>query len=178
MLHLYFAAEDAAGGSPLAALGVDGKSLLFQLITFILVFMLLKKFAFTPISKMLAERRKLIEEGVKAGQELEAARAKIEKEHDRVVREARLEADKIMANAHKEARDMVRGAESTATRKADSILADAEVRINEEQNRAKRALEKDIIGLVSDATEAIVGEKIDAKKDGEIIKKLMNERAS
>ncbi len=177
MLHMYFAAEEA-GGSPLAALGVDGKSLLFQLITFVLVFLLLKKFAFTPISKLLAERRKTIDEGVKAGLEYEKARAKIEKEHERIVREARVEADKVMANANKEAREVVRDAEKTAQRKADTIIADAEVRIHEEQQRAKRGLEKDIIGLVSDATEAIVGEKIDAKKDNEIIRKLMNERTA
>ena len=44
MIHLFFAAETAdaaAEASPLAALGVDGKSLLFQLITFLLVFLIL-----------------------------------------------------------------------------------------------------------------------------------------
>ena len=177
MVHMFFAAEES-GGSPLAALGVDGKSLIFQIITFLLVFLLLKKFAFTPISSMLAERRKTIEEGVKAGQEYAKIRAKIEEEHEIVIRTARVEADKIVANANKEARDVVRDAEKTAQRKADGILADAELRINEEKERAKRTLEKDIIGLVSDATEAIVGEKIDAKKDSDIIRKIMHERAS
>jgi F-type H+-transporting ATPase subunit b len=174
---MFFASEEAAG-SPLAALGVDGKSLIFQLITFVLVFLILKKFAFGPISKMLAERRKTIDEGVKAGLEYEKARAKLDKEHERIVREAHVEADKIVGNANKEAREVVREAEKTAQRKAESVLTDAEARIHEEQERAKRSLEKDIIGLVSDATEAIVGEKIDAKKDGEIIRKLMNDRAA
>ena len=39
------------------------------------------------------------------------------------------------------------------------------------------ALEKDIIGLISEATEAIVGEKVDMAKDGEIIDKILKRRA-
>ncbi len=35
MIHMLFAAESTVEASPLAALGVDGKSLLFQLITFL-----------------------------------------------------------------------------------------------------------------------------------------------
>ena len=176
MIHLMtFAAEDAAG-SPLAALGVDGKSLIFQLITFLFVFLILKRFAFKPISKMLGERRKLIDEGVKAGQEFEKERAQLEKEHKEIVREARVEADKIIATAHKEARDVVRTAEQAAARKADTILADAEVRIGEESERAKKALEKDIVGLISEATEAVVGEKVNSAKDAEIIDRVLKSR--
>ena len=89
MMHLLFAADES--GSPLAALGVDGKSLVFQLITFLFVFLILKRFAFKPISNMLRERRKLIDEGVRAGQELEKERAKLDKEHQAIVREARVD---------------------------------------------------------------------------------------
>ncbi len=43
----------------------------------------------------------------------------------------------------------------------------------EETEHARRKLEKDLVGLVSEATEAVVGEKVDAKKDAELIKKAM-----
>ena len=176
MNPLLFASEAADSGSPLAALGVDGKSLVFQLITFILVFAVLQRYAFKPISKMLAERRKLIDEGVRAGQEFEKERAKLEKQHQDIVREARNEADNIIATAHKESRDVVRTAEKTAHRKTEAMMADAEVRIAEESHRAKKALEKDIVGLVSEATEAIVGEKIDATKDAAFVDKIIKSR--
>ncbi len=77
MTNLIFAAEEAAASdSPLAALGVDARSLIFQLLTFVLVFLVLQRFAFKPISRLLAERRKTIDEGVRAGQELAKERAK------------------------------------------------------------------------------------------------------
>jgi F0F1-type ATP synthase membrane subunit b/b' len=55
-------------------------------------------------------------------------------------------------------------------------LADAEVRIHEETEHARRNLEKELVGLVSEATETIVGEKVDAKKDAELVKKAMKGR--
>lgn len=182
MLHpvmLFAATEEAAEAaeaSPLAALGVDGKSFLFQIITFVLVFLILKKFAFKPITKLLAERRKTIDDGVKMGLRMEKEKAKFDSELTDVLRDARKEADKIIATGHKEAREIVRDAEKNAARKADSMMADAELRIAEESEKAKLKLEKDIVGLISEATEALVGKKVDPKADAEIIDKILRSR--
>lgn len=173
MLHLTFAAEETSSG--IGALGISVGAFIIQLLTFVLVFLLLKKFAFTPVIKMLNERRKVIDDGVKMGEKLSKERAKFDAELADTMRKAREEADHIIATGHKEAREVVREAEKSAQRKADTILADAEVRINEESQRAKRALEKDIVNIVSEATEAIVGEKVDAKKDAEIIDKILKD---
>ena len=174
MIQLYFAAEEATHqASEGLPLGLDLKTLIFQLITFVLLFMLLKKFAFKPIVKLLNQRFKVIEDGVLLGQKMEKEQAKLEEQKAEVLRKARHEADAIVATAHKEAREVAREAEKAAQRKADATLADAEIRIQEESERAKRALEKDIVGLVSEATEAIVGEKVNPKKDAEIIDKVL-----
>lgn len=184
MILQFFAAEEAAHGvsteaaneassSGIGALGVSPQAFLVQLITFVIVFLLLKKFAFTPIIKLLNERHKVIEDGVRMGLKMEKAKAKLDSDIAAAMSEARSEADKIIAGGHKEAREVVRDAEKTAQRKADSILADAEVRLKEEETHARRNLEKEIVGLVSEATEAVVGEKADAKTDQEIIAKVL-----
>ncbi len=175
MTHLFFAAEQSAEG--IGALGISISAFIIQAVTFLFVFLLLKKFAFTPIIKLLNERRRVIDEGVKMGEKLSKEQAKFDAKLAETMSKAREEADHIIATGNKEARELVREAEKTAQRKADSILADAEVKINEESDRAKRALEKDIVGLISEATEAIVGEKIDPKKDAETIDRILKSRA-
>lgn len=175
VIHLFASETESASG--IGALGINPGAFIIQLISFVFVFVLLKKFAFKPVTKLLVERRKTIDAGVRAGQEFAEVRAKMEKEHVEIVKKARHEADQIVANAHKEARDVVREAEKVAARKADTMLSDAEVRIGEESERAKRALEKDIVGLISEATEALVGEKVDVKKDAAIIDKILKNRA-
>lgn len=174
MLPIYFAATDAAEQSGI--LGFNPQVLVFQLLTFVLVFALLKKFALDKIVAILDNRHKVIDDGVRLGRELERERDKLEQETARITREARLEADRIIANSHKEAREILRDAEQAAKRKTDAMVADAEARIHEDTQAAKRKLEKDIVSLVSEATEAIVGEKVDPKKDAEIIKKVIQKR--
>lgn len=173
MNPLYIFAAESADASPLAALGIDFKSFLFQLATFALVFLVLKQFAFKPIGKMLARRREVIDAGVRAGLEMEKLKAKLDKDIANEVSAARAEGDKIVASAHKEAREIIREAEKTAQRKADHMLADAEAKLDEESKRVKRKLEKDIVSLVSDATETIVEEKVDAIKDASLIDKAL-----
>lgn len=171
-MNLLFAAE----GAEALPLGLNPKAFVIQLVTFVFVFMVLKRFAFKPITRMLEKRRQTIEDSVRLGQKLERERTKLDEEVARITREARHEADKIIAASHKDAREVVREAEKTAQRKVDAMLADADVRIHEEAQHARRTLEKDLVGLVSEATETIVGEKVDAKKDAELVKQAMKGR--
>jgi F-type H+-transporting ATPase subunit b len=171
MLPIYFAAEEqAAEGLPL---GLSASAFLIQLVTFVLIFFVLKRFAFTPIVKLLEKRHKVIDEGVRHGMEMEKERERLEKETAKIIREARHDADAIIGDAQKEGREMVREAEKSAHKKTEVMLADAEARINEESERARRKLEREIVELVSEATEAVVEEKVDAKRDAELIDKAI-----
>lgn len=169
MLPIYFAATDAAEHAETGILGFSPQSFVIQIITFVLVFVLLKKFAFDSIVKMLDQRHKVIDEGVRHGLTMQAEREKFEKEISETARKARHQADEIIGDAQKEARGVIREAEKAAQKKSEIILADTEARIAEEVSQAKRRVEKDVAELVSEATEAIVEEKIDAKKDAKLI---------
>jgi len=175
-----FAAEAAEAGAEAHSsggiLGFSVSAFVIQLITFLFVFLILKKFAFGPIVKMLEKRRQTIEDGVMLGEKMEKRMAKLETEADDVIREARHDADRIIANAHKETRELLREAEQSAKKKSDALVAEAGVRIDEDADRARRSLEKDLVGLVSEATEAVVHEKVDAKKDAEIVEKALKGR--
>src|SRR5688572_23203284 len=95
------AAEEAAGhaeeATGLAALGVSAEAFIVQLVTFVFVFLLLKKFAFKPIGNVLEKRRQTIDDGVRLGQKLERQREKMDQEAAKITREARHEADRIIA---------------------------------------------------------------------------------
>ncbi len=177
MLPIYFAAEAAAEHAEESGiLGFSLQSFIIQLVTFILVFALLKKFAFDRIVKMLDERHKVIDEGVRHGLAMQQEREKFEKDMSETARKARHQADEIIGDAQKEARDIVREAEKAAHTKSENILKDTEARIAEEAEQAKRRLEKDVASLVSEATEALVEEKVDAKKDANLIDKALKKK--
>lgn len=171
MILTMFGSEEVSGG----ILGFSMQAFVIQLITFIFVFLLLKKFAFKPIVAMLEKRRQTIEDGVLLGEKMEKRMKNLENESEKVIREARHEADRIIGNAHKETREIAHKAEKSTKAKADAMLKEAGQQIEEDSDRARRSLEKDIVGLVSEVTEAVVHEKVDAKKDSELIDTVLKD---
>jgi F-type H+-transporting ATPase subunit b len=169
-----FAAESSSG---LGALGVDGQAFVIQFITFVLAFFVLKRFAFKPIIKVMNERRETIESGVRLGEEMQKERAKLDGEVEKALHTARQEADGIIASAQDTARESIREAEDKARDKAAGILKEADGRIATDTQRARKQLEKELVGLISDATEVIIDEKVDAKKDAALIERALKGRA-
>jgi F-type H+-transporting ATPase subunit b len=167
-----FAAEEASG-SGLSALGVDGKAFLIQLITFLLVFWVLKRWAFAPILKVLNERRETIESGVKLGEQMRQEKSAFEAQTEEMLAKARQQADGIIAGAQDSGREAIREAEEKARAKAEGIITAAEGRLEQDTARARQALEKEVASLVASATEAVIGEKVDAKKDAALIERSL-----
>lgn len=163
----------ADSSSGLGALGIDGKALAIQLITFVLAFLVLQHWAFKPIVKMMERRRETIEKGVHLGEQMQKEQAALEEKVAQQLHEARSKADDIVAGAHNQARQTVQEAEDQANKKADGIIASAQDRIAQDTARARKQLEQEVVSLVSEATEAIIDEKVDAKKDAALIDKAL-----
>jgi len=166
---IIFAAEEADKASGIAALGIEPRIFFTQLITFILVFWVLRKYVFSRVVDTLEKRRKTIEEGLKLSTDMTNEKQKLEKEIAEAHKAARLQSDEILANSRAQADEIISQAEQKAGKKADAMLDDAKKRIDEEAQRAKRGLEKDMVDMVIQATEFVAKEKIDAKKDKQLI---------
>lgn len=170
---LYFGATAAEESSGIAALGIDPLAILAQAGTFLLLFIIIKKFALEKIVATLEKRRKTIEDGVLLGREMEAEKAKLDEKVEAVLHKTRQEADKIIATAHEDANEIVQKAQSTAQEKTESMLRDARRKIEEEIMVAKKDLEQEVREYVSSATEIIIQEKLDAKKDAALIDRAL-----
>lgn len=162
--------------SGLGALGFDPKAFLIQLVTFILALLVLKRFAFGPITKLLRERKETIERGVKLGEDMQREKAAFEQKVEEQLHEARAQADKLIAGAQETAREAIHEAEEKARQKADAIVAEADGRIATDVARVRKELEKELASLVAEATEAVINEKVDPKKDQALIERALKER--
>ncbi len=162
--------------SGIGALGIDGKALVIQAITFLLAFWVLQHWAFKPIVHIMEQRRKTIEDGVTLGEQMKKDKAALEAKVADELAKARKEADGIIADANEAARSAIREAEENAAKKADAIVKEGQDKAASEMQRARKQLESQIVGWVSDATEAIIGEKVDATKDAAIIDRAIKEQ--
>lgn len=174
MLSMLTQFADSSSG--IGALGLNLTSFLIQLGTFVIAFLVLRKWAFKPILEVLKQRRETIEQGVVLGEKMKKDQEAMEQKVAEALREARAEADKIIAEAADRGRQAAAEAEAKAKEKADSIIAAAESRIDQDMKLARGKLESELSGLVAEAAEAVIGEKVDAKKDALLINKALESR--
>lgn len=166
----------ATSSSGIGALGVNFQSFVIQLLTFLVAFLVLRRWAFRPILKALNERRELIDNGVRLGEEMQKEKAELEAKVEKMLHDARKQADDILAGAEDSGRQAVREAEEKARTKAEGIINEAGQRIAQDTARARHQLEKEVAGLVADATEAVLDEKVDAKKDAALIERALKRK--
>lgn len=170
--QLFAATEEAQG---IDALGIDPFAILAQTVTFLVLFWIIKRFALSKIVNTLEQRRKTIDDGIRLGYEMETEKKRLDERVAQTLKEARVESDRVIAQAHQEAGNVLKEAEAAATRKTEALIADAHAKIDDDIKRAKEDLEKEVLGLIGDATEIVISEKLDAKKDNELLRKAIAE---
>ncbi len=169
-----FGAE-AADKEGFAALGFDPKAFLIQLVTFLLVFFILKKYVFGRVVDMLEKRRQTIEEGVRLSAEAKAEAQKLQAEVAQAHKAARAEAQKLLDSTKDQASQILKEVELEAGKRAEKIVLAGRNKIADETERARRSLERETVDLVIAATQAVSGEKLDASKDAALIKKALKD---
>lgn len=157
----------------LQALGIDWKLLVEQALAFLILVFVLGKFVYPSLMKAVDSRREEIEAGLQEAKESREALVKAEAKVDDVLAAARKDADAIIARAHTEAGAMVADAEAKAASRAEQIVTDARAQLDNDVRKAREALKTDTIQLVAAATEQIIHEKLDEKKDASLIKKAL-----
>jgi F-type H+-transporting ATPase subunit b len=175
MYSLIVASESNPG--LLQALGIDGKLLLEQTVAFLILVAILAKFVYPALIKAIDARRDQIEAGMQEAKEAAAALEKAEAKVADMLADARKDADEIIARTQKESSAMVANAEEKAKNRADQIVKDARAQLDTDIAKARQALKKDTIELVALATEKVVHEKIDPKKDANLITEALQEKA-
>ncbi len=163
--------EEAQG---IAALGLDPFAIGAQALTFLVLFIIVKKYALSGIVANLDKRHKDINRGLHLTAELDKKNAELDEKVDVVLRGARKDADGIIAEAHSESGKIIRAAEESASRKAEEIMRAAEGKIEREIADARKGLKAEMADLVGEATEAILGQKLDQNADRNLIEQYLN----
>lgn len=167
-----FAAEKATG---ISSLGLDLKAFLFQLITFVIIMWLLNKFALRKIFATIETRRNEVTESLKAAEEAKKSVVEADDKAAEILQDARVKADVIAADAHKEAAESIKDAETKATQKVERLLAESREQIAQDVNKARQDLKTEAAELVARATGAVLNEKLDSAKDAALISRSLNE---
>ena len=114
--------------------------LFWMLVSFSIVFFLLKKFAWKPILDMLHEREYNIEQALKTVDKAREEMEKLQANNERILNEARAEREKIFREAQNMKEKIVGEAREQAVKEKDKIMNDARVSIEAEKKMAIREI--------------------------------------
>lgn len=137
--------------------GVTWPKFIAQIILFLIVYLVLSRFAFGPIIKVLEERRRLIEEGQTNAEKIKQQLAEAEKRYEEVLRKANAEAQELIEETRKSAEALSQREAQNAIRQAEDIIAKARTDIGNERNRMVAEVKKEMVGLVVDTTAKVTG---------------------
>lgn len=147
--------------------------LLAQFANFLIVFLVLYKFAYGPVLKLLNERTKKIEKGLKDAEESHKKLAEISEKEAAVLVEARKKAQEIIKKSEESAVIQAQEIVASAKTQTEKMLEIAKKEINQEKERIIAEAKAEVADLVVSATEKLIGERLDSDKDKEIINKAI-----
>jgi len=142
--------------------GLEWPKFLAQLILFIIVYFVLKKFAFAPILAMLEERRKRIEEGQLNAQRIKQQLAEAEKRHAEILARANVEAQRMIDQARESASHVADRKTQEAIAAAEQIIVKAQEAAALEYERSMDQLKRELVHLVVEPTAKVTGKILTA----------------
>lgn len=137
--------------------GLHWSLFISQLISFLVVCLVLKKFAYGPILEMLEQRRKRIADGEAKLVEIEKQLADSEKEKAALLEKANDDAKRLIAEAKEGAAALSTQKAQEATTQAQSIIAKAQEAAATERTQMAAELKQEFGRLVVATTSQVSG---------------------
>jgi F-type H+-transporting ATPase subunit b len=102
--------------------GLETKLFLFQVINFLIVVFILKKFLYAPLKKVLDERKRKVEQSLRDAEKAEITLKNADEDRKKILAEAKSDADMLAASAKVSIAETKEKAISEAKRRSEQIL--------------------------------------------------------
>ena len=153
--------------------GVNWFLLIAQIVNFLIVLYLLKRFAFGPILKLLESRRRTIAESLENAEETKRLLQKTEEREKEVLKKAQIHAQAIIADAKKQADTMSQEAELNTKIRVAKLLEDAQKRIDDQTKAAEKQLASQVTHLSVEILEKSLQGFFTDKEQKEVLERAM-----
>jgi F-type H+-transporting ATPase subunit b len=154
----------------------DVGTIFWMLVMFIIVLVILKKFAWKPILNALDKREKSIEESLRSADRARKEMEQLKADNEKILAEARMERDGMLKETKQTSEKILKEARDKAGVEAKRMIDAAREQIENEKVSAVAELRKQVAELSVDIAEKILREKLkDDKQQKELMDKLMKD---
>lgn len=148
----------------------------WQLLIFIFLVLLLKKFAWKLILDTVNERESSIKNAISEAEKARNEMASIQESNQKVLKEARTEREALLKETRATSAEMVALAKTNAQTEANKIIAQAQEAIKNEKRTAVIELKNQVAQISLEIAEKIIETELDNKdKQAQLVDKLLKD---
>lgn len=148
---------------------------LFTLINLIIFFLLMKRFLFSPILKVMDERKEMINKQFDEAEAMQNQANELKKQYEEKIEDISEASQHIIDDAKQSARVEYGKILSKAEEDAEKLRQDAVRKTNEECENERRAAREDIAKLAMEAAAKVIGTNVSAQMNSDIFDEFLNE---
>lgn len=142
-----------------------GSGLFFwQTIIFLVLFFMLRKFAWRPILNSLRIREESIQDALDAAKSAKEEMAQLKADNEELLREARSERDKILKDATVVANKLKDEAKDEASKITEKMIEEARESIESEKNAAIKQVKNEVASLSLEIAEIVIKKNLEGDK--------------
>jgi F-type H+-transporting ATPase subunit b len=148
--------------------------MIWTIICFLIALWVLKRYAFSPIQKVIDNRRDAIRRSVEAADQARDEAQQLLEEHKKLIGEARGQAEAILAEARKTRESMEHRMREETEAERQRRLEETRKEIAAETARALEQIRSEVADLTLEAASRVVGRTLDADRDRELISEAID----
>jgi len=150
--------------------GIDPLLLGAQIINFLVVLFLLKKFLYKPVFRLLQKRQEEIKEGIRKSEEAEKRLEKVLIQEKNILKNANTSAKEIIDEATSESIEISKQIQDSAKKQADRIIEQAKFQIEREAKETEKRLVENVSSLSVKFLEKALEKMFTKQQQEEVIK--------
>lgn len=155
--------------------GIQPILLAAQVVNFVVLLFLLKKFLYKPLLKVLEERRSRVIKSLKDSEEIEEKLIKTAEEQERMLARASKQAQEIVENATKSADQIILEAHQKAQDETKELLARTQENLKAEKEKLFQEVRVEVAHLLSMGLERVIGKMLNKEDQQDLIRRSIKD---
>jgi len=153
----------------LGTIGFEWKVALVNLVSFLIIFFILKRFVFDHLTRLISERREKIAIGLDNAQEAESVLRRAQETATAITGTAQQEAYSIVAASKGRAEEVAEKISIDAQKSAEQLVQQARNRGEADVEQMRKELKKEVATIIVSAVGKITQEDMNAQKQSILI---------
>ena len=144
--------------------------------SFVILYFLLKKFAWKPILGSVNDREVSIREALLAAENAKKEMENLKSDNEKILKEAKIERENMLKDAREIKTKLISDAENQAKEQASKLIESAQLAIQNEKNSAMNELKQTVVELSVGIAEKVISFELEDKnKQLKVVENMLND---